>query len=175
MPVFPAFAFLTSKSIKVFSRLKALCACVITHVKVGTMSSYVKDANLWAYSHRMHFVTNFIISQFQNFWWEIRYKFNFCFNMQTERPSTKSFFLQAAKGRWEAVYVWPRWVASEAAVTIYSLLALLAFRCCKFPSQIKCHIWLSFFGLLQDEKFYQVLDTDYATWALIHNCWEGSK
>nr|XP_054923480.1 uncharacterized protein LOC129383184 [Dermacentor andersoni] len=24
-----------------------------------------------------------------------------------------------------------------------------------------------------DEKFYQVLDTDYATWALIHNCWEG--
>ncbi|XP_049520777.1 uncharacterized protein LOC125944394 [Dermacentor silvarum] len=24
-----------------------------------------------------------------------------------------------------------------------------------------------------DNKFYQVLDTDYASWALIHNCWEG--
>nr|XP_050029275.1 uncharacterized protein LOC126525295 [Dermacentor andersoni] len=24
-----------------------------------------------------------------------------------------------------------------------------------------------------DNKFYQVLDTDYASWALIHHCWEG--
>lgn len=26
-----------------------------------------------------------------------------------------------------------------------------------------------------DEKFYQILDTDYASWALIHHCWEGGS
>ncbi|XP_037564511.1 uncharacterized protein LOC119444087 [Dermacentor silvarum] len=26
----------------------------------------------------------------------------------------------------------------------------------------------------QDKKIYQVLDTDYTSWALIHHCWEGA-
>lgn len=29
--------------------------------------------------------------------------------------------------------------------------------------------------VLKDKKFYQILDTDYASWALIHHCWENTS